>query len=154
MRSLTPECLVALRVNRTLLITLRIPGDREQFYAAQTSEALRDMCQIAAVESTESSNGLEDIAVAPLQLTSLVIRNASPKSCPEQEVAGYRDALASIYESAPQMPFKEGMVHQLYIPLCRCILPQTGGRGKAPPTTSNATQTARYHSTCSQSLRT
>ncbi len=82
------------------------------------------------VESTESSNRLEGVVVAPSRLNSLVIRNAAPENHSEQEIAGYRDGLSLIHESAPDMPFIEGLVLQLHTILYR-YLPQEGGRWKA-----------------------
>jgi hypothetical protein len=43
--------------------------------------------------------------VAAARLKSLVLKNAAPGSRSEQEVAGYRDALALIHESGQQMTF-------------------------------------------------
>lgn len=103
---------------------------KQLLYAAQSPEVLKGLRQAAAVESTESSNRLEGVVVAPSRLKSLVIRNATPKGRSEQEIAGYRDALALIQESATHMPFNEGVVLQLHTLLYR-YMPQTGGRWKA-----------------------
>ncbi len=83
MHSLTPEYLTALRYDGTQLATLRVLGKyqgKQQLYSIQSPEALRDLRQIAAVESTESSNRLEGVVVAPTRLKSLVIRNAAPQA--------------------------------------------------------------------------
>ena len=133
MRSLTPEFLSALRYDGLQLATLRTLGEsqgKQQLYAAQSPEALADLRQIAVVESTESSNRLEGVVVAPGRLKSLVIKSAAPKSRSEQEVAGYRDALALIHEAAADMPFTAGMVLHLHTMLYR-YMPQPGGRWKA-----------------------
>ncbi|MCW0459416.1 hypothetical protein NB717_000484 [Xanthomonas sacchari] len=130
MRSLTAEYLAALRFDGTQATTLRALGEyqgKQQLYVAQSPEALKGLRQIAVIESTESSNRLEGIVVAPSRLKSLVIRNAAPKSRSEQEIAGYRDALALIHESAAHMPFNEGVVLQLHTALYR-YMPQEGGR--------------------------
>lgn len=117
MHSLTLEYLAALRFDGTQAATLRsldeYPG-KQQLYAAQSPEALKGLRQITVVESTESSNRLEGVVVAPSRLKSLVIRNAAPKSRSEQEIAGYHDALALIHESAAHMSFNEGVVLQLH----------------------------------------
>jgi len=131
--SLTSEYLSALRYDGTQIATLRALGEyqgKQQLYVAQSPEALKDLRQVAAVESTESSNRLEGVIVAPGRLKSLVIRNAAPKSRSEQEVAGYRDALAMIHESAVHMPFNDSVVLQLHTLLYR-YMPQSGGRWKA-----------------------
>jgi len=100
MHSLTPEYLAALRFDGTQSATLRTLGEhqgKQQLYAAQSPEVLKGLRQIAVVESTESSNRLEGVVVAPSRLKSLVIRNATPKSRSEQEIAGYR-AIRSMIE--------------------------------------------------------
>ncbi len=81
MHSLTPEYLTSLRYDGTQLATLRALGEyqgKQQLYAAQSPEALRDLRQIATIQSTESSNRLEGVVVTPARLKSLVICNAAP----------------------------------------------------------------------------
>jgi Fic family protein len=97
---------------------------------AQSPEVLSDLRQVAVVESTESSNRLEGVVVAAHRLKSLVLKNATPQSRSEQEVAGYRDALGLIHESGEKMPFSEGTVLQLHGILYR-YMPQPGGHWKA-----------------------
>jgi Fic family protein len=133
MQSLSCEYLARLRFDAQQVATLRALGEyrgKQQLYVAQSPEVLSDLRQVAAVESTESSNRLEGVVIAASRLKSLVLRNATPQSRPEQEVAGYRDALASIHESAEQMPFSEGTVLQLHSILYR-YMPQPGGNWKA-----------------------
>lgn len=133
MQSLVPNFLTTLRYDGLQLATLRALGEyqgKQKLYVTQSPETLADLKQVAVVESTESSNRLEGVVVAPSRLKSLVIRNAMPKSRSEQEVAGYRDALALIHESARDMPFKGNIVLQLHSMLYR-YMPQPGGRWKA-----------------------
>lgn len=133
MQSLIPGYLAALRYDGLQMATLRALGEyqgKQRLYAAQSPEILADLRQVAVVESTESSNRLEGVVVTPARLKSLVIRNAAPKSRSEQEVAGYRDALALIHEAAAHMPFTQGVILQLHTMLYR-YMPQPGGRWKA-----------------------
>lgn len=133
MPSLTPEYLAKLRFDGKQLATLRALGEyrgKQRLYVAQAPEVLSDLRQVAVVESTESSNRLEGVVVAASRLKSLVLRNATPRSRSEQEVAGYRDALGLIHESGEQMPFAEGVILQLHGTLYR-YLPHPGGRWKA-----------------------
>ncbi len=99
-------------------------------FVEQSPEVLSDLRQVAVVESTESSNRLEGVVVAAHRLKSLVLKNATPQSRSEQEVAGYRDALGLIHENGEEMPFSEGMVLQLHSMLYR-YMPQPGGHWKA-----------------------
>lgn len=133
MRSLTPEYLARLRFSAGPMATLRALGEfrgKQQLFVAQSPQVLGDLRQVAAVESAESSNRLEGVVVAPSRLKSIVVRQSAPRSRSEQEVAGYRDALALIHENAAAMPFSEGAIRQLHGILYR-YLPQPGGNWKA-----------------------
>jgi Fic family protein len=133
MHSLQPDYLQNLRFDAQQLSTLRALGEyrgKQQLYVVQSPEVLSGLQQVAVVESTESSNRLEGIEVAPSRLKALVLKDAAPKSRSEQEVAGYRDALALIHESGEHMPFAEGTVLQLHSLLYR-YMPQPGGVWKA-----------------------
>jgi len=133
MHSLSPDYLARLRFDAQQMATLRALGEhqgKQKLHFVQSPEVLSDLRQVAVVESTESSNRLEGVVVAPSRLKSLVLRNATPKSRSEQEVAGYRDALALIHESGADIPFSEGTVLQLHGMLYR-YMPQPGGHWKA-----------------------
>ena len=133
MHSLAPEFLTSLRFDGLQIATLRNLGEyrgKQQLFVAQSPEVLSGLRQIAAIESTESSNRLEGVVVPKDRLKSLVIKNATPKSRSEQEVAGYRDALALIHESAEHMHFAENVILQLHSILYR-YMPQPGGHWKA-----------------------
>lgn len=133
MHSLSPGFLGKLRYDGLQLATLRALGEhrgKQQLFAAQSPEVLRDLKQVAVIESAESSNRLEGVVVKPSRLKPLLIRNAAPKSRSEQELAGYRDALALIHESASDMAFSMGVIRQLHTMLYR-YMPQDGGNWKA-----------------------
>lgn len=133
MQSLQPDYLSSLRFDAQQLGTLRALGEyrgKQQLYVAQSPEVLSGLRQVAVIESTESSNRLEGIEVPPSRLKALVLKDAAPKSRSEQEVAGYRDALALVHESGEHMPFNEGTVLQLHGMLYR-YMPQPGGVWKA-----------------------
>jgi hypothetical protein len=55
---------------------------------------LKGLREIAAIESNESSNRLEGVIVPSKRLKALITENTMPRDRSEQEVAGYRDALA------------------------------------------------------------
>lgn len=133
MYSLSPDYLAKLRFDTRQLAKLRALGEyrgKQQLYIARSPEVLSDLRQVAVVESTESSNRLAGVVVAAHRLKSMVLKNATPQSRSEQEVAGYRDALSLIHESGDQMPFSEGTVLQLQGILYR-YMPQPGGHWKA-----------------------
>ncbi|UZJ60896.1 Fic family protein [Pseudomonas sp. KU26590] len=137
MHSLTPDFLSGLRYNGLQIATLRSLGElrgKQQLFVAHRPRILKGLKQLAAIESSESSNRLEGVVVASGRLKSLIMKNAEPKTRSEQEVAGYRDALALIHEAAAVSPLSEGIIQQLNNMLCR-YLPQEENYGKA--TTNN-----------------
>lgn len=131
-RSLSPEYLDGLSFNARQLETLTKIGSyqgKQALYGERLPEVLKTMRKIAQVESTESSNRIEGIKVPRKRIQGIVLDNTNPTSRSEQEIAGYRDALALIHESAPEMPFSPGVIRQLHATMYR-YLPQPGGTWK------------------------
>lgn len=87
-------------LSHALLMTMRLLGEfrgRQTLYADQFPEVLTTLRRVAIVQSTESSNRIEGITVAPGRVEALVSKKAKPRDRSEQEVAGYRDVLASVH---------------------------------------------------------
>jgi len=99
-------------------------------YRQQSLESLEALRTLALVESTESSNRLEGVVATPQRLREVVLRDAAPADRSEQEIAGYRDALGLIHESASAMPVSVNVIRQLHQMLYR-YQPATGGHWKA-----------------------
>ncbi len=103
---------------------------KQELFRQQTPEVLADMRNVARIESTESSNRIEGIEAPRAQLEEIVLHQASPRDRSEQEIAGYRDALNLIHESAPHMPLSPRLLLQLHQIIYR-YLPGEGGQWKA-----------------------
>lgn len=133
MSSLTRDYLDRLGFDGRQLAAIRALGEfrgKQTLYSALSPKTLAALRQVATIESTESSNRLEGVIVAPGRLKSLVLEHSAPRSRSEEEVAGYRDALALVHEAAGSMPFSEGTIRQLHTMLYR-YMPQAGGRWKS-----------------------
>jgi Fic family protein len=131
--SLDSARLGALAFNAEQAATLRAVGEcrgRQALFYQQAPETLSRLRQIAIIESAESSNRLEGVTVSPARLEPLILRRTDPRNRSEQELAGYRDALALIHESASDMPFTPNVVLQLHHTLYR-YMPNPGGRWKS-----------------------
>ena len=132
MHSLESRFLAKLRFTASHAATLRAIGEyrgKQELYFRQAPEALKRLRQVAVIESSESSNRLEGVTVTPSRLKALIVKHTSPRDRSEQEVAGYRDALALIHESARDMPFTANVTLQLHAMLYR-FMPMPGGRWK------------------------
>jgi Fic family protein len=91
---------------------------------------------VALVESSQSSNRLEGIAVPRARVERLVLKAAEMRNRSEQEVAGYRDALALIHEHAAEMPLEPRLVLQLH----QRLTSYSTGRGGVWKSTNNEIQ--------------
>ena len=132
MQSLAPDFLAKLRFKANHAATLRAIGEyrgKQELFFRQAPEVLKGLRQIAIIESSESSNRLEGVTVAPSRLKSLIVKHTKPRDRSEQEVAGYRDALGLIHESARDMPFTSNVTLQLHATLYR-FMPVSGGHWK------------------------
>ena len=102
---------------------------RQELFRRQVPELLAALKTAAIVESSESSNRLEGIEAPHERIEALVLQNTAPRNRSEQEIAGYRDALNLLHESAHHMTFSTNVILQLHSMLYR-YLPQPGGRWK------------------------
>jgi len=88
-------------------------GEQTLFVQAKT-DVLTQLVDIAKVQSTEASNKIEGIYTAGDRLKRIVANKATPRTRNEQELAGYRDVLATIHESHDFIPIRPTMILQLH----------------------------------------
>ena len=132
MHSFTPAHLERLTFSTeevAALAALAEARGRQQLYIHQQPEVLESLRQAAVIESSESSNRLEGITAPRERIEALVLRPTEPRDRSEQEIAGYRDALALIHESHAYMPFTVNVLLQLHTLVYR-YHPNPGGRFK------------------------
>jgi Fic family protein len=103
---------------------------KQELFRRQAPELLASLKQAAIIESSESSNRLEGVTAPRDRIKALVLKSTTPQNRSEQEIAGYRDALNLIHESAADMPFSMNVILQLHTMLYR-YLPQAGGHWKS-----------------------
>ena len=88
-------------------------GEQTLFIEAK-ADTLTQLVEIAKIQSTEASNKIEGIYTSDERLKNLVINKTTPRTRNEQEIAGYRDVLATIHESHDFIPIKPAIILQLY----------------------------------------
>lgn len=80
-----------------LLQTLSEFKGRQELFRRQTPQVLESLPQVAIIESTESSNRIEGVTVAPERFKELMLGPAKPKDRSEAEILGYRSILSQIH---------------------------------------------------------
>lgn len=104
---LTPE-IVAL-----LTQIHEFKGEQALFMGTKP-DVLTQLSEIAKVQSTEASNRIEGIYTSDERLKKIVRDKTVPKNRSEQEIAGYRDVLATIHENHDFIPPKSSIILQLH----------------------------------------
>lgn len=103
---------------------------KQELYLKQRPEELEKLVEIARIQSTEASNAIEGIVTTNTRIRQLVEEKTAPKNRNEQEIAGYRDALAVIHESFDAIPITKNYILQLHKILCSHINNPLAGRTK------------------------
>jgi Fic family protein len=132
MSSLEAHFLNRLVFTPDQIASLRRIGElqgRQELFFRRTPETLKALQGIAIIESTESSNRLEGITAPRKRLREIMLQSTNPENRSEQEIAGYRDALALIHGSGSEMRFTTNVILQCHSILYR-YLPQPGGSWK------------------------
>ncbi len=87
---------------------------KQELYLSQKQLELDRLVEIAKVQSTEASNAIEGIETTETRLKQLIMQKTTPRNRNEKEIAGYRDALATIHESFEYIPITANYILQLH----------------------------------------
>ena len=104
-------------------------GEQNLFIEAH-SDTLTQLVEIAKIQSTEASNKIEGIYTSDKRLKKIVLDKTTPRTRNEQEIAGYRDVLATIHESYEYIPLRPSMILQLHRDLYKFSGMSIGGSYK------------------------
>lgn len=113
-----------------LLTQLHEFKGEQAMFAQAKSDVLNTFTEIAKIQSTEASNRIEGIYTSDERLKKLMLDKTTPKSRNEQEIAGYRDVLATIHENYEYIPLRPNMILQLHGDLYKFSGQSIGGSYK------------------------
>lgn len=80
----------------------------------QFADVFTEMAAIAKVQSVKSSNAIEGIVTTDERINEIVNGNSAPLNHSEQEIAGYRDALAQVHTEYADMDFRQADILRLH----------------------------------------
>ena len=104
-------------------------GEQNLFIEANR-DALTQLVELAKIQSTEASNKIEGIFTSDERLKKIVLDKTTPQTRNEQEIAGYRDVLATIHENYEYIPLRPSMILQLHRDLYKFSGMSIGGNYK------------------------
>ncbi len=96
----------------------------------QFAEIFIELARIARVQSVKSSNAIEGILITDERINAIVKQNSAPLNHDEQEIAGYRDALAQIHTEYMNTNFSEADILRLHAIMLNIAGYSYGGKYK------------------------
>ena len=114
----------------TLLSAIHEAKGRQSVQAAIRPDLLNTLIAVARIQSTNASNRIEGISTSDKRLKALVTEKTTPRNRAEEEIAGYRDVLATIHESHDYIPPTPNTILQLHRDLFRYTGLAFGGHFK------------------------
>jgi Fic family protein len=87
---------------------------KQALFMEAHADGLTALMEIAKVQSTGASNRIEGIHTTDKRLVELVRDRSMPRNRTEQEIAGYRDVLATIHESYDYIHPRPSVILQLH----------------------------------------
>ncbi len=124
-----PEKLLTPEIVQMVASIHEHKGKQELFLEANIDE-LNTLLEVALIQSTGASNRIEGIFTSDKRLEELVSRKAEPRNRSEQEIAGYREVLATIHESYEYIIPRSNVILQLHRDLYSYSQGATGGNYK------------------------
>lgn len=103
---------------------------KQTLFLRQKPATLEKLVEIAKIQSTGASNKIEGIVTTATRIKQLCDQKTAPRNRDEEEISGYRDALALIHESHEYIPIKSSYILQLHKVLYRYSQRGIGGRFK------------------------
>ena len=117
---LTPEIV-------QLLTSIHEHKGKQELFIEANADDLTSLLEIAKIQSTGASNRIEGIYTSDKRLIELVQGKTEPRNRPEQEIAGYREVLATIHESYDHIIPKPNTILQLHRDLYHFNTSSIGG---------------------------
>jgi len=113
-----------------MLTSIHEHKGKQELYIEAHADKLNTLMEIAKVQSTGASNRIEGIYTTDKRLEELVKDKSVPRNRSEQEIAGYRDVLATIHESYDYIHPRPNIILQLHKQLYSFAQTSIGGSYK------------------------
>ena len=114
----------------SVLTSIHEHKGKQELYIEAHADALTTLMEITKVQSTGASNRIEGIHTTDKRLEELVRDKSMPRNRTEQEIAGYRDVLATIHESYDYIHPRPNIILQLHKQLYSFSQTSIGGSYK------------------------
>ena len=125
----SPKALLSPEI-MALVSAIREYKGKQELYLNVRADVLNALMEVAKIQSTTSSNRIEGIATSDARMRELMSQKTVPRNRNEQEIAGYRDVLATIHENHDFISVTPNVILQLHRDLYSKQPQGTGGHWK------------------------
>jgi len=125
----TPKALLTPDIV-AMLTSIHEQKGKQGLYIEAHADVLTSFMEVAKIQSTGASNRIEGIHTTDKRLEELVRDKSTPRNRNEQEIAGYRDVLATIHESFDYIHLRPNIMLQLHKQLYSFARSSIGGNYK------------------------
>src|SRR3989338_3228924 len=87
---------------------------KQELYIKQSPQILKRLVEMALIESAESSNRIEGVTIEKKRLRPLLLGHSAPRNRSDEEVAGYRKALALIQQKHATLDISPETIKELH----------------------------------------
>ena len=113
-----------------MLTSIHEHKGKQQLFLEANTDDLKNLLEVAKIQSTGASNRIEGIFTSDKRLEKLVKQKAEPQNRSEEEIAGYREVLATIHESYEYITVRPNVILQLHRDLYSFSNSSVGGTYK------------------------
>ena len=113
-----------------MLTSIHEHKGKQELYIEANADVLTTLMEVAKIQSVGSSNAIEGIYTTEQRLKALVRDKSTPRNRTEQEIAGYRDVLATIHESYDYINPRPNIILQFHKQLYSFSKSAIGGNYK------------------------
>jgi len=106
------ECLTPEIVG--MLVDIHEHKGRQELFVEAHIDELNTLLDVAKIQSIGASNRIEGIYTTDQRLEELVREKAEPRNRSEQEIAGYREVLATVHENYEYVVPRPNIILQLH----------------------------------------
>jgi len=113
-----------------MLTQLHEHKGKQELFIEANADGLSTLLEAAKIQSTSASNRIEGVYTTDKRLEELVRQKSAPRNRNEEEIAGYRDVLATIHESYDHINLRPNVILQLHKQLYSFSKGSGGGKWK------------------------
>lgn len=120
---MTPQVMAAIG-------DMREHRGKQALYESTHPDVLESLVEVAKIQSTDTSNRIENISTSDKRLRDLMADKVVPRNRDEREISGYRYVLDLIHGSHDDIPISPNVILQLHRDLYRFSSDAFAGRWK------------------------